>query len=329
MRILIIGGTRFVGRHISEAALAAGHELTLLHRSRPAPDLLPDAEHLTADRDVDLSVLDGRSFDVTVDTCAFWPRQVRSLAEAIGDRGGHHVYISSVSAYAETDQTGGDESLPLATLEPGVDPDTAPMTDQNYGPLKALSEQAAIDAYGADAVTIVRPTYVVGPYDPSARFTWWVDRIGHGGRVLCPGPAEAAMQVIDARDQGAWVVGLAESRTAGAFHPCTPPPPWSFADMVEAIAKALDADIEPVWIDAEALLTEGLDGAIVPLWSEGVSEGLMALDGSAAQRTGLTPRPVPDTIRDTRDWMATADWQREGSGLDPEREAELLDRLGG
>ena len=99
--------------------------------------------------------------------------------------------------------------------------------------------------------------------------------------------------------------------------------------MVEAIAKALGADIEPVWIDAEALLAEGLDGAIVPLWSEGVSEGVMALDGSAAQRTGLTPRPVAETIRDTRDWMATAEWRRDGSGLAPEREAELLDRLGG
>ncbi len=328
MHILIIGGTRFVGRHISEAALAAGHELTLLHRTPPGPDLLPDAEHLTADRDVDLSVLDGRSFDATIDVCAHWPRQVRSLAEAIGDRGGHYVYISSVSAYAQTDHSGGDESLPLAELEPGIDPDTAPMTDRTYGPLKALSEQAAVAAYGAEQVTIVRPTYVVGPYDPSARFTWWVDRIGRGGRMLCPGPADSAMQLIDGRDQGAWVVGLVESRTAGAFHPCIPSPPWGFADMVEAIAKALDADIEPVWIEAEALLAEGLDGGIVPLWSEGGFEGDLALDGSAALRTGLTPRPMADTIRDTRDWMATADWRRDGSGLDPEREAELLDRLG-
>jgi 2'-hydroxyisoflavone reductase len=329
MRILIIGGTRFVGRHISEAALAAGHELTLLHRSRPGPDLLPEAEHLTADRDGDLSVLDGRSFDATVDVCAYWPRQVRSLAEALGDRGGHHVYISSVSAYADADHPGGDESLPLATLEPGLDPDTAPMTEQSYGPLKALGEQAAVEAYGADAVTIVRPTYVIGPYDPSARFTWWVDRIGRGGRILCPGPADSPMQLIDARDQGAWVVGLVESRTAGAFHPCTPEPPWGFADMVEAIAKALGADIEPVWIEADALLAEGLDGGIVPLWSEGANEQVLALDASAALRTGLTPRPLADTIRDTRDWMATAEWRRDGSGLDAEREAELLDRLGG
>jgi 2'-hydroxyisoflavone reductase len=329
MRILIVGGTRFVGRHISEAALAAGHELTLLHRSRPGPDLLPEAEHLTADRDGDLSVLDGRSFDATVDVCAYWPRQVQSLAEALGDRGGHHVYISSVSAYADADHPDGDESLPLATLEPGLDPDAAPMTEQSYGPLKALGEEAAVAAYGADAVTIVRPTYVVGPHDPTARFTWWVDRIGRGGRILCPAPGDSPMQLIDGRDQGAWIVGLLESRTAGAFHPCSPTPPWGFADMVEAIAKALGVDIAPVWIEADALLAEGLDGGIIPLWSEGAYEQVLALDGSAALRTGLTPRPLADTIRDTRDWMATAEWGRDGSGLDPDREAELLYRLGG
>ena len=330
MRILIIGGTRFVGRHISEAALVAGHELTLLHRSRPGPDLLPEAEHLTADRDGDLSVLDGRSFDATVDACAYWPRQVQSLAEALGDRGGHHVYISSISAYADADQPGGDESLPLATLDPDIDdPDTAPMTEQSYGPLKALCEAAAVAAYGADAVTIVRPAYVVGPYDPSGRFTWWVDRIGRGGRILCPGPPDSPMQLIDGRDQAAWVVGLLESRTAGAFHSATPAPPWGFADMVEAIAKTLGADIDPVWVEADVLLAEGLDGAIVPMWSEGAKEQVLAVDASAALRTGLTPRPLADTIRDTRDWMATADWRRDGTGLDPQREAELLDRLGG
>jgi len=329
MRILIIGGTRFVGRHVSEAALAAGHELTVLHRSSPDPGLLPEAEHLLADRDGDLSVLGGRSFDATVDVCAYWPRQVRSLAEALGDRGGHHVYISSVSAYADTDRAGGDESLPLATLDSGQDPDTAPMTEQTYGPLKALAEQAAVDAYGADAVAIVRPTYVVGPYDPTGRFTWWVDRIDRGGRVLCPGPAGSPMQLIDGRDQGAWIVGLVESGTAGAFHPCTPAPPWGFTDMIDAIAKAIGADVEPVWVDAEALRAEGIDGGDIPLWSEGVDEYVLALDSSAALRTGLTPRPLADTIRDTQAWIATTDWRRDGVGLDPDREADLLQRLGG
>jgi 2'-hydroxyisoflavone reductase len=328
MRILIIGGTRFVGRHIAEAALAAGHDLTLLHRGRSDPDSLADAEHLLADRDGDLSVLDDRRFDATVDVCAYWPRQVRSVAGALGDRGGQHVYISSVSAYADADRPGGDESIPLATLDTDADPDGIEMTETTYGPLKALCEQAAVDAYGADRVTIVRPSYVVGPYDPTGRFTWWVDRLARGGPVLCPGPADSPMQLIDGRDQGAWVVRLIESGATGAFHSCSPAPPWSFADMIAAISATLATDIEPVWVDGKALLAEGVDGGDLPLWSEGADEMVLALDPSAAIQTGLTPRPIAETIRDTARWMASTPWRREGVGLDPKREDDLRNRLG-
>jgi 2'-hydroxyisoflavone reductase len=328
MRILIAGGTRFVGRAITEAALAAGHDLTLLHRGHSNPDLFPEAEHLLADRDGDLSVLSGRSFDATVDVCAYWPRQVRSLAAALDGRGGQHVYISSVSAYDDPGRAGGDESIPLATLDTDEDPDEVAMSDTTYGPLKALSEQAAIDAYGRDAVTIVRPTYVVGPHDPTGRFTWWVDRLSRGGPVLCPGPAASPMQLIDARDQGAWVVGLVETKTTGAFHPCSPTPPWSFADMIDAINTTLGAGAEPTWVDGEALRAADVDGADLPLWSEGADEYVLALDPTEAMATGLNPRPLADTIRDTADWIATTTWRRDGVGLAPEREAELLERLG-
>jgi 2'-hydroxyisoflavone reductase len=330
MRILIIGGTRFVGRHIAEAALAAGHDLTLLHRGRSSPDSLSGAEHLLADRDGDLSVLDGRAFDATVDVCAYWPRQVRSVADALGDRGGQHVYISSVSAYADTDLPGGDESIPLATLDTDAagDPDNAEMTETTYGPLKALCERAAVDAYGADRVTIVRPSYVVGPYDPTGRFTWWVDRLARGGPILCPGPADSPMQLIDARDQGAWVVRLIESGTTGAFHSASPAPPWSFADMITAISTTLATDIEPIWVDGEALLAEGVDGGDLPLWSEGADEMVLALDPSAAIRTGLTARPFAETIHDTAQWVASTPWRRDGVGLDPKREDDLRTQLG-
>lgn len=325
MRILIVGGTRFVGRHIAEAALEAGHELTLLHRGQSGPDALPDAEHLLTDRNDDLSALDGRSFDATVDTCAFWPRQVRSLAEALGDRGGRHVYISSVSAYADPDHPGADESTPLATMD-ADDPDALAMSTEVYGPLKALCERAAVDTYGIDAVTIVRPTYVVGPLDPTGRFTWWVERLGRGGRVLCPGPAASPLQLIDARDQATWIVGLLETGTTGAFHACAPAPPWSFGDMVTAIVEALGSDAVPVWVDGAVLRADGVDGGDLPLWSEGADEQLLALDPSAAFGTGLSPRPLAETIRDTADWLATAQWRRHGVGLAPDREAELLAR---
>jgi len=327
MRILIVGGTQFVGRAIAAAALDGGHDVTLLHRGVTGRDLFPEAEHVLADRDQDLGALAGRGFDATVDTCAFYPRQVRSLAAALDGRGGHHLYVSSVSAYAEPEVAGADESAPLAELDTD-DPDALPMTGETYGGLKVCCERAALEAYGADALTIVRPTYVVGPHDPTGRFTWWVDRLACGGRVLCPGPPSAPMQLIDARDQGTWVESLIDTRTTGAFHCCAQPPPWSFADMIETIRdEVAPSGTELVWVDAAQLVDAGVDGELLPLWSEGSPEQALALDPSAAIRTGLSARPLADTVRDTWCWLQEADWRRDGVGLEPAREADLLARL--
>lgn len=317
MDLLIVGGTRFVGRHISEQALARGHRVTLLHRGVSQAPTLGAAEHLLADRDQLGGVLDGRSFDATIDVCAYWPHQVRSLASALGDRAGHYVHISSVSAYAESATRGGDESLPLATVETD-DPDALPMTNDNYGALKALCEAAAKDSFGSESTAIVRPTYVVGPYDQSGRFTWWVDRIARGGLVACPGPADNPMQVIDARDQATWVLGLAEQRISGAFHSCSPEPPWSFGDMLEEIRAALDSDAELRWVSPDLV-----GDAPYPLWSP-APEGLMALSPAAARATGLSPRPFAETVRDTAAWMRAAAWHKDGVGVDPDHEAGLL-----
>ncbi|MGI8676292.1 MAG: NAD-dependent epimerase/dehydratase family protein [Nocardioidaceae bacterium] len=324
MRILVIGGTQFVGRNIAASALDAGHEVVLLHRGRTGAELFPAAEHLLADRDGDLSKLSGRSFDATVDVCAYWPRQVRALAQALDGRGGHYVCISSVSAYAEPEAPGGDELTALAALDTD-DPDALPMNGETYGGLKVCCERAAVEEYGADAVTVVRPSYVVGPYDPTARFTWWVDRLAQGGRVLCPGPAPAPMQLIDARDQASWVVSLLERGTTGAYHSCWPEPPWSLRDMVETIREVVaPADTELVWVPAEQLLAAGVDGSALPLWSEGTEENALALDPAAARRTGLSPQPIAETVKDTYAWLQTADWRRDGVGLDAETEQRLL-----
>ena len=317
MELLIVGGTRFVGRHIAERALVRGHRVTLLHRGSTQAPTLGAAEHLLADRDHLGAALDDRSFDVTIDACAYWPGQVRSLASALDGRGGHYVYISSASVYADTSTRGGDESLPLASIHTD-DPDSLPMTGDTYGPLKALCEKSAAVEFGAGGSVIVRPSFVVGPHDPSGRFTWWVDRISRGGVVACPGPADNPMQLIDARDQASWVVGLAERRVGGAFHSCSPEPPWSFRDMVEGIRSALDADAEFRWLDAD-----DVGGAPFPLCTRD-AEGVLALSSAAALGTGLSPRPFADTVRDTADWMSTADWRREGVGVDPDDEARLL-----
>jgi 2'-hydroxyisoflavone reductase len=322
MRTLFIGGTQFVGRWMVEAALAAGHEVTLLHRGRTGSELFPQATHLLADRDGDLSELSGRQFDATFDVCAYLPRQVRTLAEALDGRGGHHVFISSVSVYDEPSAPGADESTPLVELEDNAVED---VTAETYGGLKVECERAAKQAYG-DALSIVRPTYVVGPWDYTGRFTWWVDRIAKGGEVLCPGPADAAMQVIDARDQGAWAVSLAEHQVSGAFHAASPAPPFAMRDLLETTAAAIaPPDTSLIWAGAEFLTTNGIDGSAMPLWAEGVDEKVMALDASAALATGLSPRTLSETVVDTWAWLRTQGSPlRTGTGIGPEREAELL-----
>ena len=327
MRILVVGGTRFVGRAFAQAALDAGHDVTLLHRGTTGRDLFPTADHVLADRDGDLSVLSGRQFDATVDVCAYYPRQVHALAAALDGGGGHHLYISSVSAYADLDHPGADESAPLIELG-SDDPDSLAMSGETYGGLKVCCERAAVERYGADALTIVRPTYVVGPHDPTGRFTWWVDRLARGGRVLNPGPQSAPMQLTDARDQGRWMLGLVQTGTTGAYHACTPPPPWSLADMIRELRDVVSPPgTELVDVPAEVLLDAGVDGAALPLWSEGAAEFGLALDPGAAQRTGLVPRPLAETVRDTWAWMQQEEWRRDGVGVDPAIEARLLDSV--
>jgi len=322
MRTLFIGGTQFVGRSMVEAALAAGHEVTLLHRGRTGSDLFPDATHLLTDRDGDLSELAGRRFDATFDVCAYVPRQVRTLAQALDGHGGHHVLISSVSAYDEPPGPGADESTPLVQL---ADATVEEVTGETYGGLKVECERAAEQAYG-DALSVVRPTYVVGPWDHTGRFTWWVDRIANGGDVLCPGPADAAMQVIDARDLASWTISLAERRVSGAFHAASPAPPFSMRDLLETTAAAIaPPHTALVWADATFLMANDVDGSSMPLWAEGADENVMALDPSAAQSTGLSPRTLSETVVDTWAWLRTQDSPlRPDTGLSAEREGELL-----
>ena len=331
MDLLVIGGTRFVGRHLVRAAQSRGHHVTLLHREGVDP--FPEAEHLHADRDDGpaalAAALGARRFDATVDVCAYWPRHVRDLADALDGRGGQYVFVSSVSAYAEPDSPGADESTPLLELPAGTDdPDALPMTDQTYGPLKVAAERLAAERF--DRLTVVRPTYVVGPYDPTDRFCWWVDRLSRGGEVLGPGPADAPLQLVDAADMGDWMAGLAEDGITGAYHACSTDPGWTFADMVQAVATAVaDDDTTVRWVDGQWLRAQGLDGADLPLWSEGVPELVNAMDPAAARRTGLRTRPVAETILDTWRWMRDGGaFRRKGSGLSPERESELLSASG-
>jgi len=317
MRLLVIGGTRFVGRHVVEAALVAGHDVTLVHRS--ATDLFPSARHVLADRNGDLSALADGEWDATVDVCAYLPGQVRSLAAALGDRGGHHVFVSTVSVYADPPGPGGDEDSPLL---PVAGDDVAAVTNETYGPLKVACEQAAVAAYG-DRLAIVRPTYVIGPHDHTGRYPWWVRRMARGGEVLAPGAPDDPAQVIDARDLADFQLGLATGRIGGVFNAVRPYLPW--ADLLEATAAVAPAGTTLTWVDPEWLTGQGVTGADLPLWSEGVVEWASAMSPARAEAAGLRHRPLSETVRDTAAW-ATDDLLVDGVGLTPDREAELLAR---
>jgi 2'-hydroxyisoflavone reductase len=326
MRILVMGGTAFVGRHIVAAALDGGHEVTLLHRGQTGAGLFPQATHLTGDRNESLSALAEGSWDATVDVSAYLPRQVAALAGVLAGRGGHQLLISSASVYRTPVARGFDESAPLAELD---DPATEEITAQTYGGLKVACERTALELYGAAATTIVRPTYVVGPYDRSYRFTWWVERLARGGTVLAPGDPADPIQVIDARDMATWIVALLEERHSGIFHAASPPPPFGFGEMLAAIAaEVAPADTRLTWVDTDFLLAAGQDDESLPLWPAADTEyDINAADPAAALAAGLAPRPLRDTVADVHAHETRSPTARpDRLGLTAEREAELLDR---
>jgi 2'-hydroxyisoflavone reductase len=323
VRILIIGGTRFVGYAMAEAALAAGHDVSLLHRN--ATEELPGATHLLSDRNGDLSSLEDGRWDASIDVCAYLPGQVESLHNALGERGGHHLFVSTVSVYADPASTGADED---AALLPESAPDIREITNETYGPLKVACERVAGERWGASGLTIIRPTYVVGPRDLTGRYPWWVLRAARGGRMIMPGPADAPMQCIDARDMGAWAIRLAEARTAGVF--TAGRPATTFEEFLMETVKVVGGGAELVPVDGTLLTAQGVDGAQLPLWSEGAPDNVLAMSNARAEAAGLTHRPFEEVVRDTLAWaQAHPDLaSRDGVGLSPERELELIEATG-
>jgi 2'-hydroxyisoflavone reductase len=309
MRILIIGGTRFVGRHLTEAALAVGHEVAVLHRGTTGAGLFPQATHFTVDRDGDLGMLRGTRWDATIDVNAYRPGQVSALAEALGDGAGHYVLVSTVSAYDTPAHAGYAEDSPLLA------------TDEGYGGLKVLCEHAARAAFAHTLV--VRPTYVIGPYDHIGRFTYWVRRLARGGEVLAPGRPDVPIQLVDARDHAAFIVNGIASGLSGTFHAVGEPMP--FSAMLEQIASvAAPTGTTLTWADPQFLLDAGETGDTLPLWYAGDdNEALLnTADPSAVVAAGLVNRPVAETARDLLDAEVP-----ERGYLTPEREAELLAEL--
>jgi 2'-hydroxyisoflavone reductase len=323
MRILIIGGTRFVGRYIAQAAADAGHDLTLFHRGKSGAGLFPDATHVIGDRNGDLAGLRSAEWDATVDVSAYRPRQVRSLAEALDGRSGRHQYISTTSVYQPPLPPNFGEDAPLVELP---DPNIEEVTDQMYGGLKVLCERAALDAHGPDT-TVIRPTWVIGPHDYTGRLTWWVNRLARGGEVLAPGDPADPIQVIDARDMGTWAVDLLERKASGTYHAVSPPPPFGFGDLLDAVAaKVAPAATTLTWVDSDFLHAAGETDGSLPLWPRGDEfTDTNAASPAAAYASGLSPRPLCQSVRELHESERQSPTPiPDGVGLTLEREAELL-----
>ena len=306
MKVLIAGGTSFVGRAIAWSLFDAGHEVTVVNRGSTPNDLPDRIERLVGDRQGDLSILQGRRFDATVDAIAYRPSDVERLAAALGSRGGHHVQISSISAYAEPSHAGGTESTMSLHDESGLDLE-GPITGSTYGPLKAAAERAARRLFD-EPVTIVRPTYVVGAHDATLRFPYWVERARRGGDVVVPGPSTNAMQWIDARDLANFVTHIVTTTLAGSFHATGPSPSDSYTAMVRDIVDVVAPHETKVReVDAQRVIELGLEGKF-PLWSGPDGGHMLELDNSWAFANGMTLRPLEESVRDVVQWWGDREW---------------------
>ncbi|MFI5035661.1 MAG: NAD-dependent epimerase/dehydratase family protein [Acidimicrobiales bacterium] len=306
MRILIVGGTSFVGRAIAQSAWRQGHAVTVINRGVTDHDLPDEVERLVGDRTSDLSALTGRSFDATVDTTAYRPSDVERLAAALGPRGGHHLQISSISAYRDPASPGATEATAELHDEAGLDPE-GPITGETYGPLKAAAERAAAAHFG-ESITVVRPTYVIGGHDATLRFPYWVQRARRGGVVAAPGPRASAMQYVDARDLANFVVGLTASATPGAFHVAGPNPAAGYVDVIERVVRHVAPDGTTVRVVSPERVREAGLEAKMPLWSGGGSETLMDVDAAKALAHGLFLRPLEDSVDEVVEWWGDRPW---------------------
>jgi 2'-hydroxyisoflavone reductase len=327
MRLGFIGGTAFVGRHMVSAALARGHDVTLFHRGRTGSDLFPDAEHVLGDRSRDLARLQDRRFDAVIDVCAYRPGEVHAVADAIGDRTDRYLYVSSVAAYRPQGTGPLDEESPIRGPEDLEDPTTEVIDAATYGPLEAMCEDAARDRF-AERTIVLRPTYVIGPHDHTDRFTSWVRRISGGGQVLAAGPSDAPIQVIDARDLGAFAVSLAESGAAGSYHGVGPADPIDWADLLDACISTVGGpDTRIVWADPKWLASIGIDPTAFPLWGVPAEAVHKRCSPAKSLAAGLKLRPLAETISDIEAWDRDRGRRPLECGLDDETQDRALTAL--
>ncbi len=331
LKILILGGTGFIGPYEVRYAVARGHTVTVFNRGRHHADLPASVEHLVGDRNGDLESLKGRDWDVVVDNPTTLPKWVRDSASLLAGHAGQYVFISTISVYADTSKPGMDEDTPVLPYQ-GSDPYAETrVTAELYGPLKALSEKEA-EKWFPGKTTVIRPGLIVGPGDPSDRFTYWPVRIDRGGEVLAPGKPTGPAQIIDARDLSEWTVRMCEQADMGVYNATGPRAPLSFAEMLygcRAITSGSN-DIRFTWVDSDFLAAQQVSAwSEMPVWVPDTPEnaGFARVSIERAVAKGLTFRPLAVTAGDALDWFKTLPEERQAkllSGIDPVKEKRVL-----
>jgi 2'-hydroxyisoflavone reductase len=327
LRILILGGTGFIGPHQVRYAVDRGHKVSVFNRGKTNPGSVPPGvERLEGDRNGKLDALKGKEWDAVIDNPSTLPRWVRDAATLLKDSAGQYMFISTLSVYAKNDKPGMDENDPTAVL---ADPTVEQVTGETYGGLKALAEKEAEKAFPGRA-TIVRPGLIVGPGDNSDRFTYWPVRIAKGGEVLAPGNPNDPVQFIDARDLAEWTIRLVEQKAFGTFNAVGPAHPLTMAEMLYGIKAVTTAGAQFTWVPASFLEAQKVaPWSDMPVWipAEGDYAGFGSRSIKKALAAGLTFRPLADTAAATLAYHQSRDAERNSkfrAGIKPEREAEVL-----
>jgi 2'-hydroxyisoflavone reductase len=329
LRLLILGGTGFIGPHFVETLQAHGHTLTLFNRGKRNASLFPQIETLIGDRNGALDALRGRDWDIAIDNSGYVPRHVRQSAELLKEHVKRYIFVSSISAYASLAKPGITEDDATATLP---DPTVEQVTDETYGGLKALCEQAVEQTFGARA-TILRPTYIVGPGDPTDRFTYWPVRAARGGEMLAPGTPNDPIQFIDVRDLAEFTRACVEQDIPGRFNVCNEPRKVSIGELLQTSKRIAKADTQFRWAEAAFLeANKLLESGEIPIWSptQGEYAGAALVSPARAIAKGLRFRDLETTVTDTLAWHRTRpaeQQQKLKAGLAPERESQLLAKL--
>jgi 2'-hydroxyisoflavone reductase len=326
LRILILGGTGFIGPHQVRYALERGHEVTLFNRGRTNPHLFPEAERLRGDRDNDLEALKGREWDAVIDNSARLPRWVRDSAGLLKDAAGQYLFISTLSVYQGYPEPGMDETAPVRELD---DPTVEDVSGRTYGGLKVLCEREAEKAFPG-RTTVLRPGLIVGPGDTTDRWTYWPVRIDRGGEVMAPGDPTFLVRYIDARDVSEWCIRLVEQNVSGVYNTVGPRSHLSMAEMLYGIRAAVSNEISFTWVSAEFLAEHEVRAwSHMPAWLPPLesNRGYGSISRDRAIEKGLTFRPLAVTAAETLEWWEALPDERRSNpraGLPAEREKEML-----